>query len=1007
MTPRTCKLILEDAGTQKFWHIEIRGCTRTLRYGSVGKKGQVRTREFDTMEEAEKSFEKLVAEKLAKGYRRMDVSAEQTDDKARPEDSGEHKLAPSREFDLLTNDWLRVGWREWETRELEMPVPLDLDAAIERLAGLTIQRRGWSLAWHTMELAPKLSPEEGHFWFVAMTTPREALNGKGELREFANSLRSIATYDGSLPLKEANETLRNCKNLLQGHVLIALDAMFGPAEMFTILNTMPLPSEDDKTTCTDRLVFMVKSFRNLVLPCYDESQRQIFRECVREALDPTAIPEEHAPFPPTFYLAASLGMHKEVERIVSSWPDDRYTSSGLVKYEYPQEIVLGLGSPEAVVDAWTRLDLNIPDTGYMRGMLATTGTRMLDRIAQCIVQQRYRDAATWCTNTLARARTPETVPAMLRCMLGSRAPDVARAWLLENMANTVPGLIPVVESEEKMGSEAVYFLRVAKRLGHGKYIEACLEDPNLPDSVTATVRRDVLKHDEGKLLDLTSMPKDLARELKKGAKWTRKIPVWLTPAQFPPLRVRGRRLNDRHGASIMQAMLATSATRRHPLLVAAKEHCSAESRDAFTRAIFDRWMENESQKDKFGITAITHLGADSAVVRLCTEIEIWPGKNERALSNEAIRCLRRIGTDFAVQRLGALARKGKYNSVKDQATWQMSALASDRGLSKNELEDRLVPDCGLDDQGRREFSYGTRSFSFVLSPDLKPMLRDENGKIRPNPPKPAKKDDQEIAHASLAEWKRVKKQIKEVAVFQASRLEHAMLSARRWPRADFESLLVRHPLVTNLVQRVIWEGLDANGNRTALFRVTQEQDYADIEDKPLDLKAETIGIPHPLEMTEEERIAWGEILSDYELGEPFPQLGRPIYGLEPGEKSKQRAERFERMSLPAPSLVFGLERLGWERGRVIESGNFNEHSKQFPNFGVTAVVRYMGAVSMGWIDTGEELETTSVFFCEGMRVPRGYDGEPQGENILALGKVPPRVVSEVFANLTQLKNKAS
>ena len=123
MTTRTCELILEEGDTQKLWSIEIRGRTRTLRYGSAGKKGQVRTKEFDSEKEAEASFEKLVADKLAKGYRRADAPAGQAgpDDGAPPKDSDEHtpSLAPSREFDLMDNDWLRVGWRGWHPQAFE------------------------------------------------------------------------------------------------------------------------------------------------------------------------------------------------------------------------------------------------------------------------------------------------------------------------------------------------------------------------------------------------------------------------------------------------------------------------------------------------------------------------------------------------------------------------------------------------------------------------------------------------------------------------------------------------------------------------------------------------------------------------------------------------------------------------------------------------------------------------------------------------------------------------
>jgi hypothetical protein len=66
----------------------------------------------------------------------------------------------------------------------------------------------------------------------------------------------------------------------------------------------------------------------------------------------------------------------------------------------------------------------------------------------------------------------------------------------------------------------------------------------------------------------------------------------------------------------------------------------------------------------------------------------------------------------------------------------MEAIARARGLTQEQLEDRIVPDCGLDPMGKRAFDFGTRQFQFVLSPDLKPMLKDDKGKLITSLPKP-------------------------------------------------------------------------------------------------------------------------------------------------------------------------------------------------------------------------------------------------------------------------------
>jgi len=370
-----------------------------------------------------------------------------------------------------------------------------------------------------------------------------------------------------------------------------------------------------------------------------------------------------------------------------------------------------------------------------------------------------------------------------------------------------------------------------------------------------------------------------------------------------------------------------------------------------------------------------------------------------------LECLRAIGSSTALMQLSGVAQKLKFKGLKTKAQQFVDEIATERGMTREELEDRVVPDCGLDENGRRVFSFGPRSFAFVLDGDLKAQVRDEHGKLRPNLPNPGAKDDAQLAAEATAEWKILKKQIKDVATIQAGRLEQAMVTGRRWGAEDFETLLVRHPLMTHLVQKLIWGGFDAQGTRFVTVRVTEERDFADPEDNTLELdKITAVGVIHALDLSDAERSRWGEVMSDYEIVAPFPQLGRAVYGLEPGEGQAEELQRFHELKLVAPTLVFTLEKLGWIRGTAMDGGCFDEHSKQFPAANVTAVVGYDGNVGMAYIDPNEMLTTKSIHFCQGLRDPSGYGWGSQSK--LTLAQVPPIVISEVIADLQVLKSKA-
>jgi uncharacterized protein (TIGR02996 family) len=57
-----------DAKSHKFWNIEVSGSSLTVTYGKVGAAGQTQTKSFATPEKAQAEADKLIKEKLKKGY---------------------------------------------------------------------------------------------------------------------------------------------------------------------------------------------------------------------------------------------------------------------------------------------------------------------------------------------------------------------------------------------------------------------------------------------------------------------------------------------------------------------------------------------------------------------------------------------------------------------------------------------------------------------------------------------------------------------------------------------------------------------------------------------------------------------------------------------------------------------------------------------------------------------------------------------------------------------------
>jgi formylglycine-generating enzyme required for sulfatase activity/predicted DNA-binding WGR domain protein len=62
------RLVFSDGKSNKFWNIDLKGSSYTITFGKIGTAGQSQEKSFGSAEAAGKAFEKLVTEKLKKGY---------------------------------------------------------------------------------------------------------------------------------------------------------------------------------------------------------------------------------------------------------------------------------------------------------------------------------------------------------------------------------------------------------------------------------------------------------------------------------------------------------------------------------------------------------------------------------------------------------------------------------------------------------------------------------------------------------------------------------------------------------------------------------------------------------------------------------------------------------------------------------------------------------------------------------------------------------------------------
>jgi hypothetical protein len=176
----------------------------------------------------------------------------------------------------------------------------------------------------------------------------------------------------------------------------------------------------------------------------------------------------------------------------------------------------------------------------------------------------------------------------------------------------------------------------------------------------------------------------------------------------------------------------------------------------------------------------------------------------------------------------------------------------------------------------------------------------------------------------------LKKDVRTLAADQIRRFERAMVLQRRWSLSQVRGLFIEHPLLWHVSRRLVWARFDESGRLVSAFRVAEDRTLADQSDKEIKIEdSARVGIPHPLHLGESVK-HWSDLFADYEILQPFSQLGREVYRLTESEKQATILEQFKGVKVETVK-VLGLERFGWERGAAQDGGVQGWMFKKLPS----------------------------------------------------------------------------
>ncbi|MBO3740967.1 DUF4132 domain-containing protein [Actinoplanes flavus] len=466
------------------------------------------------------------------------------------------------------------------------------------------------------------------------------------------------------------------------------------------------------------------------------------------------------------------------------------------------------------------------------------------------------------------------------------------------------------------------------------------------------------------------------------------IPKWFDPATGPPVRLRGSSavLPATALRDLAMVFALDSALERYSGVDVVRAACEPADLARFAWAVFEAWLAaGANGRQGWALDALGRVGDDEVVRRLTPLIMEWPGQSGHARAVTGAGVLAAIGTDVALLHLHRVAERCRFGGLRAAAARQLGHVAEKRGLTAEQLADRLVPDLGLDGDGGLTLDFGPRRFVVGFDEELRPFVTDAAGKRLKSLPKPGARDDAERATAASRRFTALKKDVRALAADQVRRLEQAMVTGRRWTEEEFRRFFAEHPLMRHPARRLVWGRYDAAGVLIGGFRVAEDGTFADVHDEVVKLGGdEAIGVAHPIHLGE--AVApWSEIFVDYRIAQPFPQLGRETAALTTAEAATGRITRFRGRRVPT-GAVLGLERRGWRRERPLDGGVQVQISVS-PAAGPGFVLDLDPGIAVGAVDLFPEQTLGEV----------GHFGGTAG-----LRDLDPVLISEVLRDLESL-----
>lgn len=367
------------------------------------------------------------------------------------------------------------------------------------------------------------------------------------------------------------------------------------------------------------------------------------------------------------------------------------------------------------------------------------------------------------------------------------------------------------------------------------------------------------------------------------------------------------------------------------------------------------------------------------------------GAVSQKVGNACVNVLAELPGLEPVSQLSRLGQRVRYDTAQRLIDKALTRAAERAGVSREQLEEMSVPDCGLGPDGTLSERFGDYFVRVSIDETTSAAIdwSDAQGKTLKSIPAYVKE-----YHA--AEWKdlqRSAKDMEKMLVAHRSRIERLLPTQRDISIETLRTCYLNHALLADMARRLIWQFESGLG-------IWHKGRVIDDAEREIDLRGQkTARLWHPITFDVETILHWRCWLEDHGIRQPFKQAHREVYLITDAEKQTATySNRFAAHVLRQHVFAALCEQRGWTFRLMGQWDSHNTPTLELPRLGLQVQYdvdfpRDENEVSGQYIYM--LIRTGAVRFTGPARVPQ------------PLESIPPVVFSEVMRDIDLFTGVAS